>query len=231
MPDEIAERLVDDNRIDEAIARLETVLEKKEDAGTRLRLASLQFQSGKLGDALANARHAAETESEHRKDAVLLVAYVLRNLKRYREAAKMFLSFADEFPESNEVRTARFSAALCMEELDDWGGAIEVYQLINDDESDFRRAICLERGGRPDEAAEIFEEFLARHADSPEMLKVRYRLGAMRLRQGRTEEAITHLDEAARLGPDTFIGQLATQLADRGRAKQAQVSKKLRGYT
>lgn len=231
MADDIAEGLLANNKVDEAIARLEELLAGDENPGMRLRLGSICFQQGKIGDALAHARRASESESEHREDAILLVAYACRTLKRYREAARTFTDFAENFSDSKNVRTALFSAALCMEELDDWSGAIEIYSKIGDDEAQFRQAICMERGGRPDEAAAIFEMFLERHAESPELLKVRYRLGAMRLRQGRTEEAIKHLEQAVSLGSDTFIGQLANQLLDRARTKHAQMAKKLKGYS
>ncbi|MEK8024297.1 MAG: tetratricopeptide repeat protein, partial [Candidatus Hydrogenedentota bacterium] len=152
-------------------------------------------------------------------------------LKRYRESAKMYLSYAEQFPDSPSLRLSRFSAALCLEELDDWRGAIEIYEQISDDEAEFRRAICLERSGRPDESAQIFEGFLERFAESPEMLKVRFRLGSMRMRQGRIDEAIRHLAETVRLGGDTFIGQLATQLIEKARAKAADTARKLKSYS
>lgn len=231
MADEIAERLVDEQKVDEAIARLEDVLSRAEDPGLRLRLASLQFQQGKLGDALANARRTVAVESEHREDALLLMCFSLRSLKRFRESARTYLKFAESFPNSKSVRTARFSAALCMEELDDWGGAIEIYREIGDDEAQFREAICLERNGKPDEAAAIFESFVERYADSPEMMKVRYRLGSMRLRQGRIEDAMKHLEEASRLGEGSFIGQLAVQLLDRARARQMETAKRIKNYS
>jgi tetratricopeptide (TPR) repeat protein len=231
MADEIAERLIDEEKLEEAVVRLEQVLEESPSPGTELRLGSVLFRMGKLSDALAHARRAAEPESEHREDAVLLVAYCLRSLKRFREAAKTYVAFAEGFPRSDRARMSRFSAALCLEELDDWTGAIELYAAIGDDESDFRRAICLERAGKQDEAAVIFEAFIDRHAGSPEMLKVRYRLGAMRLRQGRIEDAIRHLEETILLGGETFIGTLARQLVDRARTKAAHTQMKLKHYS
>lgn len=231
MADEIAEKLIAEEKLEEACIRLESLLETSSDPGTELRLAGLQYRLGKLSDALAHARRAAEPESEHREDAQILVAFSLRSLHRYREASRTYLSFADLFPDSPRVRMCLFSGALCLEELDDWGGAIEIYEKIADDEADFRRAICLERNGRPDEAAVLFEAFVERHAESPEMLKVRYRLGAMRLRQNRIEDAIKHLEETIRLGEGTFIGTLAQQLVERARSKAAHVQKKLKHYS
>jgi tetratricopeptide (TPR) repeat protein len=230
MPDAIAEKLVEEDRLDEAIARLEEVVEKTPEPGLELRLASLQHLVGKYGDALAHARRVAGQESPHQADALLLVAYCLRSVKRWRESSRVFVMHAERWPESGRARVARFTAALCLEELDDWGGAIEIYAVIGDDEADFRRALCLERAGRPDEAIALFEEFIARHAESPEAIKVRFRIGALRLRQGRTDEAITHLTEAVRLGEETFIGQLAATLLERARTKAADVSRKLRKY-
>lgn len=231
MPDDIAERLIEENKLEDAVTRLEDVLASRDDAGLRLRLASTLFRIGKIGDALAHARRSADAESEHRADAVLLVAFCLRSLKRYRESARTYIEFAEKFPDSSNLRMARFSAALCLEELDDWRGAIEIYERISDDEAEFRRAICLERSGRPDEAAQIFEGFLDRFAESPEMLKVRFRLGSMRLRQGRIDEATKHLAETIRLGEGTFIGQLAKQLIEKAKVKAADTARKLKGYS
>ncbi len=231
MPDQLAEGLVEAGKIDEATSRLEQLLEREENTGYRLRLASLLFNQGKISDSLAHARRAAEPETEHQADAILLVAYGLRTLKRYREASKVFLEFADRWPQSPRSRIARFSAALCLEELDDWTGAIEQYVALGDDESDFRRAICLERGGKLDEAAQLFELFLTRHEDSPEMLKVRFRLGSMRIRQGRFDEGVRHLEETIRLGADTFIGQLAQRLIERTRVRASEMAKKLKHYS
>lgn len=231
MPDHLAEGLVDAGKIDEAAARLEQLLEGEDNIGFRLRLASLLFNQGKIGDSLAHARRATEPETEHQADAVLLVAYCLRTLKRYREASKIFLEFADRWPQSSRARIARFSAALCLEELDDWGGAIAQYETLGDDESDFRRAICLERGGRVDEAAQLFELFLTRHEESPEMLKVRFRLGSMRIRQGMLDEGVRHLEETIRLGADTFIGQLAQRLVERTRVRATEMARKLKHYS
>ncbi|RMH57619.1 MAG: tetratricopeptide repeat protein [Candidatus Hydrogenedentota bacterium] len=232
MPDEIAESLIEEEKYEEAAARLESLLEDHEDPGLRLRLATCCFRAGKLGDALANARRSAEQESEHRADAVMLVAFCLRSLKRYREAAKTYLAYAEEYgrEERERARLARFSAALCLEELDDWSGAAKLYREIDDDESLFRLGICLEKSGKPEEAYEVFERFLQRFTDSPERLKVRFRLGALRLRQGRFEEAISHLEEAVRLGEGTFLGEMAEQLLTRARAKSIDTTRKLQRY-
>lgn len=231
MPDQLAEGLVEAGRTEEAIARLEALLDQGEHAGHRLRAASLLFNIGKFGDALAHARRVTDAESEHQADAVLLVAYCLRTLKRFREAAKAFLEFAERWPRSPRARIATFSAALCLEELDDWSGAIAIYESLGDDESAFRRAVCMERGGRVDEAAQLFEDFLSRHEDSPEMLKVRFRLGSMRVRQGRIEEGIRHLEETVRLGGETFIGQMARRLMDRARVRAEDMARKIKHYS
>ena len=230
MPDDVAESFIEQEAYDEAIDRLEKVLAIKEDPGLRLRLGTCYFREGKMGDALVHARRAAEMESDHKGDAIFLVGFCLRTLKRWRESARTYEQFALDFPDSDRVRIALFSAALCLEELDDWKGAIEFYERIGGDESDFRKAICLERGGSPDEAAAVFESFVDRYGDSPEMLKVRFRLGAMRLRQGRIEDSIRHLTEAKRLGENNFIGEIAGQLLERARAKGAETARKIRGY-
>ncbi|MEK8022604.1 MAG: hypothetical protein AAB229_02245, partial [Candidatus Hydrogenedentota bacterium] len=83
MADEIAEQLIAAEKLEDAAKRLEDVLASHEDPGLRLRLASILFRSGKLGDALVHARRSAEVESEHRAEAVLLAAFCLRSLKRY----------------------------------------------------------------------------------------------------------------------------------------------------
>ncbi len=245
MPDEIAEKLVDEEKPEAAIARLESVLETADNPVLRLRMASLQFRVGKVSDALAHARRAREgleaaraveggrpgADDDHLGDAVLLVSYCLRTLKRWREAARTFLEFADLRPGSPRARTCRFSAGLCLEELDDWAGAIGIYEAIGDSESEFRRAICLERNGRADEAAALFETFIERHGDTPESLKVRFRLGAMRVRQGRYEEAERHLAVVVKEGSGTFLCNIASQLIERARAKSKQVAKQLKSYS
>lgn len=229
--DALAEKLIDEGNYAEAIKRLEEVVERRDDPGLRLRLATCLFREGKLGDALVHSRRVSENESEHREDALLLLAWCLRSLRRWREGARTYLEFAGKYPSSNRMRIARFSAALCLEELDDWTGAIDIYKSIGDDESDFRAAICLERSGRKDEAAALFEEFLRRHSGSPEMLKVRFRLGALRLRQGKVEQAIEHLAEAASIGAGSFVGEMAQRLLDRAKVKKVEFSKKIRGYS
>lgn len=231
MADAQAEGLVDAGRVDDAVTRLEHLLELEENPGHRLRIAGLLFNQGKLGDALAHARRAMDGESEHRADAVLLAAYCLRSLKRYREASKIFLEFSTSWPDSPRARVSRFSAALCLEELDDWTGAIQIYKDLSDDEADFRQAICLERAGRIEDAAQLFESFLERYEESPEMLKVRFRLGTMRIRQGRLDEGVRHLEETVRLGSETFIGQLATRLIDRARVRATDTARKLKHYS
>ncbi|HBW47857.1 TPA: hypothetical protein DEF17_08020 [bacterium] len=231
MPDELAEKYIDESNFEQAIKRLEELIAREENPGYRLRLATILFRIGKLSDALAHARRAAETDSEHKEDAVLLVGYCLRSLKRWREASKTFLNFSEEFPDSPRSRMARFSSALCLEELDDWAGAIEIYSSLSDDESTFRHAICLERSGRADDASALFESFLSRFGDSKEALKVRFRLGAMRVRQGRFEEAVRLLEDVMERGKGTFMGQIAERLIERARTKASHVAKQLRNYS
>lgn len=230
MSDELAESLIDDDKFDDAIKRYELLLERAEDNGHRLRLASCFFKIGKVGDALASARLVAEKENEHQEDAFLLIGFCLRSLKRWRECAKIYIAFTQKFPNSDRRRIALFSAALCLEELDDWDGAIDIYKEIKDEEGEFRQAICLERSGRNDEATALFEEFIRRHEDSPEMLKVRFKLGSMRLRQGKLDEAIEHLQEAARIGADNFVGKLAETLIEKAKTRKGDLKMKMKSY-
>lgn len=230
MPDDIAEKFIEAEAYDKAVERLKEVLEEGEDTGLRMRLASCQFRMGRSGEALANSRLAAESDSEHRLDALFLIGYILRSLKRYRESSRAYMEFAELDGKTERAEIARFSAALCLEELDDWMGAAEVFESIGTSEADFRRALCYERAGRSEEAAEMFESFLKQYDEGPELLKVRFRLGSLRMRQGRTNEAVSHLEEAKRLGEDTFIGKIAEELLEKAHSHAKDVQRKLQRY-
>lgn len=231
MPDDLAEQLIEREDYAAAAERLESLLARKEDPGLRMRLATCAYRMGKFSDALVHARRCAEEESPHRADALMMAGFCLKSLKRYREASRFYLEFAEKYPSESRVRIARFSAALCLEELDDWPGAVAIYRALNDDEAEFRLAICLERSGKPDEAAQIFEAFAAKYGDSPERLKVSFRLGSMRLRQGRFDEATRHLQYVLEHGKETFIGSMAAQLIERARVKQVETARKLKKYS
>jgi tetratricopeptide (TPR) repeat protein len=110
VPDALAEKYIDEGNYADAIKRLEEIVDRRDDPGLRLRLATCQFREGKLGDALVHSRRVAEVDSEHREDALLLVAWCLRSLRRWRESSRTYLEFSEKFPASSRIRIARFGS-------------------------------------------------------------------------------------------------------------------------
>jgi tetratricopeptide (TPR) repeat protein len=231
-------RLVDEGDYEAALAAL--------DAAGGAATGYLRFKRsvccvrlGKWGDAIAEARAAAEEDPTLEDECAWIVAEALRRVGRAVEAERAYLRLAAESSTDERRRTAKGLAALAREERDDWKGAAILYREILaadpfDVEAAFRLAYCLERADDLPAAAEAWRAFLGDHADEPEAPKARFRLGMVLHRLERYDEAAAAFDgaaaEAEAAEGETFLATISRQMAERARARRSAMERGTRAY-
>ena len=168
-----------------------------------------------------------EPELRERIDlAMFAKACALYNLERPEEAQKAFEALLKEFPKTKYADEAVYRIALCCQQTDDLGGAIDAFRrLLREypssafaEDAAFQIGFCHLSQEEHAEAAEAFGEFLGRYPGS----RLAPQAGAYRARalfdDGRAMDAIEALKESeARPRPwsvVTFSNFLAFEIGD-----------------
>lgn len=101
-----------------------------EDFRYRLNLAKSHLQLNNMNQALAeiDTLIKREPKAEELFEAKVLKATVLMSNKQLTEAAAMWRSILDEFPERSQKENVALNLVVCFEELKDFGKAIELLE-------------------------------------------------------------------------------------------------------
>ena len=176
---------------------------------------------GSFREALTALERARELEPES-LDTLLLSALLLRELDRDTEARDLL-----EQAWRGGARDPRLAEQLAVLRLDggDAAGAAAAARealAAGDGDTNLKLvlafALAKDPAGR-DEAARLFEEALAAGVARPG--RVRLELGGLLLDAGRAAEALPHLEEAARLLPETAAAQYRLSQARRAGGDEA----------
>jgi peptidoglycan lytic transglycosylase len=175
----------------------------------RLLWGEYHFMSGDFSRAIALARP-SYADDELRRRSMLLLARSFRAVARPADAAGVYVAFAVAFPNDPLAAEALYTAASLYA---DAGKVREADRLLDDVRRSYpstfygwaaalERANVLERDGRAEEAAAIYEQWLARSRRTDEAAL--FYLARTRANSGAQAEPRMLLDELAAVNPYSF---------------------------
>ncbi len=152
-------------RAEEAIAQLEPVVQSKPTAANRYLLATAYLRTKQMEKAAGQLRHAVELEPEN-TDLRLTYGRVLRDLKRYKEAATEFMLCARQSPQSREAWSELTGMLILTEDFPAALAALDRLQALGEAKPSlyYFRALVLDRSKNYEAALSAYEQFLSRSA-------------------------------------------------------------------
>jgi tetratricopeptide (TPR) repeat protein len=128
--------------------------------------------------------------------ALLLLADILYQEKRYQEAGQKYQIFVEKYFEHDFAPLAQMGLAYCRESEGNWEEAISGYRELGERfpqsflaaESLYNIARCQERLGRLEEAANSYQEVIALYRRSPYLRLAGEQLVRLKNRMDRPEE-------------------------------------------
>jgi len=175
----------------------------------RLLWGEYHFMNGDFSRAIALARPSYADDGLRRR-SMLLLARSFRRVARPADAAGVYVAFADAFPNDNLAAEALYTAASLYTEA---GDAPDAQRLLDSVRREYPstfygwaaaldRANLLERDGRGEDAAAIYEQWLTRSMRTDEAAL--FYLARVRAKSGTQAEPRMLLDELAAVNPYSF---------------------------
>ncbi|WP_158633340.1 tetratricopeptide repeat protein [Tautonia sociabilis] len=229
---ELADSLAAAGRAGEAVDVLEQLIARFPELGEQpqllARVAELQFEAGRIEDALANGRKLLEREPND-LPLLQLVGYALQRLGRFEEALALYDEIPERFRGNPEaIRLAKIWKANTLAASDrfEQGEAI-LLQLLEEQPGDPWISndlgyLWAERGIKLDRAEELIRTAVEADPTNSAYLDS---LGWVLYQQGKVEEALVPLQEAVDLRPSAVnldhLGDVYFALGRRDEAREA----------
>jgi tetratricopeptide (TPR) repeat protein len=205
---ELADSLVAAGEPGEAVETFEQLLQRfpelNDEPQLLARMAELQFDAGRIEQALESGRKILDRQPND-LPMIQLVGYALQRLGRFDEALALYEAIPDRFAGNPEaIRLSKIWTANALASADRFEeGERILLQLLEEQPDDpwlnnDLGYLWAERGINLDRAEELIRKAVDADPSNSAYLDS---LGWVLYKQGRTEEAITHLEEAVRLRP------------------------------
>ncbi|WP_169979471.1 tetratricopeptide repeat protein [Tautonia rosea] len=205
---ELADSLVAAGEPGEAVDTFQQLLQRypelQNEPQLLARMAELQFDAGRIEQALESGRKILERQPND-LPMIQLVGYALQRLKRFEEALALYKDIPDRFAGNPEaIRLSKIWTANALASADRFEEGEQILLELLEEQPDDPWLnndlgyLWAERGINLDRAEELIRKAVDADPSNSAYLDS---LGWVLYKQGRPEDAITHLEEAVRLRP------------------------------
>ncbi len=203
----LAQTLLNQNRIPEALAYAQHAVEVAPSAETHRNLGIALTQAGKVQEAIGEFNVALQIKPDM-ADTHCLLGVALQREGKLEEAIGHYQEALRVNPDNADVHYNLGTALVRLGRVEEAMGHWKEALRINPDhaEAHANLAVALEQAGKLEDAVAHYERALRIR---PDLAVVHYDLGNALARLGRVPEAIQHYEEAVRLKPDYVEAQNA----------------------
>lgn len=171
---------------------------------TQLMVAAKDYETAKT---LADSVLQGKTDHVMADKMLFLIGYSLFQEEEMERAAEFFLRVRKEFPESESREAADFWYAMTFLYRSDYPQALEQFRLFSEvytkgefhADAIFRTGVCNYAMEKYDEARKIFEDFLVRYPEAPQVAEANLLLGDIAGNDARLDDALSHYSKVGML--------------------------------